>query len=1241
MSVQVENLTVSSFASTKPEDDYELYLHTVLGLDPEDEIVAPASSRRMGRDLALAESCERVAQHFAQQPPSTALLDTPPASPIIPDSLDRDDMETFPALHHSPEKEAGMQRFIQTSPYFQTLDHIRHVGRQFPEVVPNILPAVMEKAQALLYLQSHLEGVVRQISHCYPRMKVLGLTDVKFSLTEYILNGLGDDFSSYRIGSKPERNLHDRLPLMKSNKKVREEYMDLKFWDSDTEAPSDLYDMVILSASAFRDDLLSALKVVRTMTKNGGFLILIDSDPKPLGKGLEARAVFAKLPQNPPILPPVSVNLPEEYDFVKRARNADYHDPLGFSLVVRQAGGSHQEALRDPSTWPASQQVTEHLLIVGGDTQAVKVTATGLEDRLKSHCTLVSMAEKLDHVTPEMAAACTGVILLIDLEEPVCPSMKAEKLEGLRSIVRPEMVILWVTRNARSDPDRAASLGLTRTLKAETPDLLLQVLDLDSLNGSSSIILETFYRMTYCAQSRSINDPGSMAWTSEPEIHIENGKRLVPRVLPYKPANDRLNAYRRSVTKTVNTLHTAVGLDISLNSDGSTRYEASDVGRVEQVDGSWRINVEHSSVCAFSIAEGEPIYLCVGTEVNHGNLMVGLSKTLGSIVNIDQALCRVISNFNLDPVTFIDVLSQALRAVEIDKDRRADCIVLVEPDAMLLRSLQTLSSGNHKHTNLHFHVLSREDGSRLDGPKKDPAVTYVHPMATSREVRRALPKCQRAQSTGCRVFDFLPEGNQLSKTLMVLQENIEYYHDSKLFQNLGPASRVKAKSEKKTADNWNLAMAIAFETVSKHVDEASKSTLITPSELLNTTVPVPRSAIIDWKSSRDLELPVAPVVQMKSLRSDRTYVLFGLTRDLGQSICRLLIEHGARHIIVASRNPDKNPAWVAELNQEGAHICVQRCDVTILSDVIALAKTTGDDHDMPTVGGVVNGAMVLDDRVFAQMDISTWHRVMHPKTIGSRNLDRVFASPDLDFFIMTSSFAAIGGHAGQSNYAAANMYMNGVAASRRRRGLAGSVLNIGVIYGLGLLARERQDIYGGLERDGYPPISERDIHHMFLEAVEAGRPFPGQIDDLTTGLARYRVDDPDPQHWHRDLRFCHFTLPDNGEGEGAAVLRGSGEKSIGDQIRDAETVEAAAEVLVASLCRRMEATLQLPGDSVDGDRSIVELGVDSLAGVEIRNWFYKSVGADVPVMKILGATSISSLCREIAGGINPGKSSTI
>ncbi|CAK7270803.1 Type I Iterative PKS [Sporothrix epigloea] len=409
--------------------------------------------------------------------------------------------------------------------------------------------------------------------------------------------------------------------------------------------------------------------------------------------------------------------------------------------------------------------------------------------------------------------------------------------------------------------------------------------------------------------------------------------------------------------------------------------------------------------------------------------------------------------------------------------------------------------------------------------------------------------------------------------------------------------------------------------------------------------------------------------QAIKLRADKTYVLIGITRDMGQSLSMLLIRQGAQHIVLASRTAvNSEPQWAKYARSiVGVHIQFEILDVTDLAAVKQFRARV--EQRMPQIGGIVNGAMVLEDRVFAQMTAETFSRVMRPKTVGSRNLDTVFHDDEdqddnkLDFFIMMSSFAAIGGHAGQCNYSAANMFMNGIAADRQRRGVAGFALNIGVVYGLGFLHREKEHLYTGLEREGYPPISERDLHHMFLEAIAHGRPKAYQsacnqpITELTAGLSRFNPKQAaeDALHWHKDPRFSHFTIEDN-DSAGKSPIDGrtssrtdrSNFKQLVDVINDDKsTAETISQHLVVALSDRLAALLHLsPATGSDGagksskncgsickDSSMADLGVDSLVAVQVRTWLWRTTGRDVSVMKILIAPSIDIFCNEIAGKI--------
>lgn len=97
---------------------------------------------------------------------------------------------------------------------------------------------------------------------------------------------------------------------------------------------------------------------------------------------------------------------------------------------------------------------------------------------------------------------------------------------------------------------------------------------------------------------------------------------------------------------------------------------------------------------------------------------------------------------------------------------------------------------------------------------------------------------------------------------------------------------------------------------------------------------------------------------------------------------------------------------------------MEAADVTKKQDVVKLRNLILGS--MPPVGGVANGAMVLSDKMFADMSYESFQDVLRPKVDGSRNLDEVFSGDDLDFFILFSSISAVTGQRSQANYAAAN-----------------------------------------------------------------------------------------------------------------------------------------------------------------------------------------------------------------------------
>ena len=184
---------------------------------------------------------------------------------------------------------------------------------------------------------------------------------------------------------------------------------------------------------------------------------------------------------------------------------------------------------------------------------------------------------------------------------------------------------------------------------------------------------------------------------------------------------------------------------------------------------------------------------------------------------------------------------------------------------------------------------------------------------------------------------------------------------------------------------------------------------------------------------------------------------------------------------------------------------------------------------LPPVAGVANGAMVLQDKMFQNMHLSTMVEVLKPKVDGSKHLDDLFSENTLDFFILFSSMSSVVGNSGQSNHIAANMFMTSLVFQRKKRGLAGSVIDISSLVGIGYVEHSEHVDAEYFTRIGYTNISEQDLHQMFAEAVLAGRPGSQESPEIVTGLAPAYTDAEIKAPYRNDLKFCHFLIERLGE----------------------------------------------------------------------------------------------------------------
>ncbi|KAK4207461.1 hypothetical protein QBC37DRAFT_455500 [Rhypophila decipiens] len=405
-------------------------------------------------------------------------------------------------------------------------------------------------------------------------------------------------------------------------------------------------------------------------------------------------------------------------------------------------------------------------------------------------------------------------------------------------------------------------------------------------------------------------------------------------------------------------------------------------------------------------------------------------------------------------------------------------------------------------------------------------------------------------------------------------------------------------------------------------------------------LPLPLNAVVDWvgsstSKSDSVSFRVQPADSLVALSSSKTYWLAGLSGSLGLVLCEWMISRGARYFVISSRNAEQSvdQVWVNKMRDaHGAVISVVSCD---LADKAALSEVyhgrIQTSSSLPPVGGVCQGAMVLDDVSIQDMSLSNFLKVTRPKVQGSLHLDELFQRDEgLDFFVYFSSAGSISGQPGQANYAAANLFMTTLAEQRRRRGQAASVMHIGPIIGAGYITRQ------GLEPalvhkssiSGWFPITERDFFQHFSEAILAGR---GRSRDqpleITSGLCRLASSETASA----SAFLGHYCLvPDLGQGEelNASKLPGSLvplKARLAEATGHAELESAIREALLHKLSVLFQASLEELEQADPVTLSLSQMGVDSLMAVELRSWFVKTMQVNMPVLKILGGATVAEL----------------
>ncbi|MBS9773488.1 MAG: SDR family NAD(P)-dependent oxidoreductase [Trichodesmium erythraeum GBRTRLIN201] len=207
-----------------------------------------------------------------------------------------------------------------------------------------------------------------------------------------------------------------------------------------------------------------------------------------------------------------------------------------------------------------------------------------------------------------------------------------------------------------------------------------------------------------------------------------------------------------------------------------------------------------------------------------------------------------------------------------------------------------------------------------------------------------------------------------------------------------------------------------------------------------------------------------------AIQTEASYLITGGLGALGLEVAQLLVQQGVKSIALVGRNSPSETAQesIQELEAAGTQVSVFLGDVSVEKDMVNIFQKI--QTSLPPLKGVIHAAGVLDDGFIQQMTWQQFTKVTAPKVTGTWNLHKLTKDIPLDFFVCFSSLASVLGSPGQSNYAAANAFMDAVAQYRQNLGLPGLSINWGPWANVGIAARMGAQQQGRLQSQGLQGI---------------------------------------------------------------------------------------------------------------------------------------------------------------------------
>lgn len=776
-----------------------------------------------------------------------------------------------------------------------------------------------------------LGRTVKQLVHRYPHMKILEIGAGTGGATKVIMNEIGRSFASYTYTDISSGFFETAQQVFYAlGNKIIFKPLDCEKDIVAQGYEEHSYDLVVASLVLHATtDLRRTLRNARRLLKPGGYLVMqeiTNNDVSRTGFMMSATTGWwlgqddgRRLSPGVSTLEWHQLLLECGFSGIDTATPEIDVFPSTLTVWVTQAVDDRVSLLREPlssfGTYKSAGEEEWDLVIIGGQTlgtsQLINQIVRLVQPFGMKHAVYGTLGDMMGAAKTSSSSA---ILCLAELDEPIFRALSERTLKGMQRLFETQGTVLWVTQGCRSEePYMNMSVGLIRTVLLENPDLVAQVLDLDSgTKLDPRQLLETLLRLRYGTTWEKDGSIDKMLWTQEHELALENGQLMVARVHHENAINDRYNASKRTIYHAIDPQTTPVNLSLgsskpNLVHDSLLQARMSMSNPRAAVEDALHvlIKVGHSLLAPVLAAPLQPTYLVLGTNMATAKSVISIAPNNGSYALVPPENVIEVQVPAGSESQFLSQLDNLLRVENMLSVCRRDSTLLIhEPSPELASS--TVEAASLMNVTVFFTTSS--------APATDGPWIAIDPYAQRREIRSLLPpavavfidssKDAQERQLGAMIASALPD-SCLRTTLAGIQA-LQHARDFTVADLRPRLNRVV---------QWALKNTVLSEALGSKLASITLEQLVGGSEVEAAT-----PAVLDWSSASPVPVQVPTVDGLVRFKSDKTYVMFGLTSDLAQSTCTWMASHGARNIVLTSRTPKMDARWLETMAQAGVRV---------------------------------------------------------------------------------------------------------------------------------------------------------------------------------------------------------------------------------------------------------------------------------------------------------------------------------